>query len=118
QKPLFSITNANMAEYQDKLDAGTQELFRRYPDSFRVDVYPTERTACFPQWVYDNTIERVRNPRLEGDAPGLVGAHAQIPFPIPQNGFQAMWNFNVKFDEARNEGTQANYLVDSSGGMQ
>ncbi len=118
QKPLFSITSANLAEYQDKLDEGTKELFRRYPDSYRVDVYPTERTACFPQWVYDNTIERVRNPRLEGDAPGLVNAHAQVPFPIPQDGFQAMWNSNVKFDIPRSRGTQGAYLIDASGGMQ
>ncbi|HDZ57820.1 MAG TPA: DUF1329 domain-containing protein [Pseudomonas xinjiangensis] len=118
EQPLFSITAENMAEHQDKLDVGTQDLFRRYPDSFRVDVYPTHRTACFPQWVYDNTIERVKNPRLVGDAPGLVDAHAQVPFPIPKDGFQAMWNSNVKFDQVRSQGTQAAYLVDSSGGMQ
>ncbi len=117
EKPLFSINNANMAEYQNKLDKGTIELMQRYPDSYRIDVYPTHRTACFPQWVYDNTIERVRNPRLEGSAPGLVGAHAQVPFPIPKNGFQAMWNSNVKYDIPRSRGTQSAYLIDSAGGI-
>jgi hypothetical protein len=116
EKPLFSITSANLEQYRDKLDAGTQELFKRYPESYRVDVYPTHRTACFPQWVYDNTIERVKNPRLVGDAPGLEGAHAQVPFPIPKDGFEAMWNANVKFDIVYSEGTQDAYLIDAAGG--
>jgi hypothetical protein len=117
EKPLFSITSANLEQYRDKLDLGTQELFKRNPDSYRVDVYPTHRTACFPQWVYDNTIQRVKSPKLVGDAPGLVDAHAQVPFPIPGNGFEAMWNSNVKFDLVSSEGTQENWLVDSAGGL-
>lgn len=117
EKPLFSITAANMAQYQDKLDEGTQELFKRYPETFRVDVYPTHRSACFPQWVYDNTISRVKNPRLVGDAPGLEGAHAQVPFPLPKNGYEVMWNANTKFELPYTEGTQAAYLIDSSGGV-
>lgn len=117
EKPLYSVTAANLAQYKDKLDEGTLELFKRYPDSFRVDVYPTHRTACYPQWVYDNTIKNVKNPKLVGDAPGLEGAHAQVPFPIPKNGYEAMWNANVKYELPYSEGTQAAYLIDSSGGV-
>ena len=116
EKPLFSINKANLEQYRDKLDAGTQELFKQFPDTFRVDVYPTHRTACFPQWVYDNTINRAKNPKLVGGAPGLEGAHAQIPFPIPKSGFEAMWNSNVKFDLVYSEGTQDAWLIDSAGG--
>ncbi|QIE89776.1 DUF1329 domain-containing protein [Pseudomonas nitroreducens] len=117
EKPLFQITAANLAQYKDKLDLGTLELFKRYPESFRVDVYPTHRTACYPQWVYDNTIKRVKNPKLDGPAPGLSGAHAQVPFPIPKDGYEAMWNANTKYEMPYTEGTQAAYLVDSSGGV-
>ena len=31
----------------------TQALLRKYPDSYRIDVYPTHRTAAAPQRVYD-----------------------------------------------------------------
>lgn len=117
EKPLFSITAANQAQYKDKLDEGTLELFKRYPDTYRVDVYTTHRTACFPQWVYDNTINRVKEPVLTGSAPGLAHAHAQYPFPIPKDGFQAMWNANVKYELPYSEGTQSAYLVDTSGGV-
>lgn len=116
EQPIFSITSANLAEHKDKLDLGTLELFKRNPETFRVNVYPTHRTACYPQWVYDNTIERVKNPKLVGDAPGLVGAHAQVPFPIPKSGYEAMWNSNVKFDIVNSEGTQEAWLVDAGGG--
>lgn len=117
EKPVVSITAANMAQYKDKLDVGTQELFKRYPDSFRVDVFPTHRTACYPKWVYDNTISRAKNPQLVGSAPGLINAHAQYPFPIPKSGYEAMWNAGVKFELPYSEGTQAAYLIDNNGGV-
>jgi Protein of unknown function (DUF1329) len=115
EEPRLVITAENMSQYADKIDAGTKALMKRYPETFRMDVYPTHRTACFPDWAYKNTIENVEKPRLVGDAPGLEGAHAQVPFPIPKDGYQAMWNSNVKFDQPRSGGTQAAYLVDASG---
>jgi hypothetical protein len=44
EKPLFSITAANMAQYAEKLSAGVQAVFKKYPD-YRMDVYPTHRTS-------------------------------------------------------------------------
>lgn len=117
EKPLFSISASNLDQYKDKLDKGTLELFKRYPDTYRLDVYPTHRTACYPQWVYDNTIKRVKNPKVVGDAHGLVDAMAQYPFPIPKTGYEAMWNMLVKHDVPNTEGTQSTYLIDASGGQ-
>ena len=37
EKPLVSITAANMAQYADKLSEATKELLKRYP-TFRLDV--------------------------------------------------------------------------------
>src|SRR5438132_744568 len=83
EKPLYTITAANAAQYADKLDAGALELFKRFPQTWRMDVYPTHRTACMPDWAYDNTIKRVMNPKLVGDAPGRTrpasGACASRP---------------------------------------
>lgn|SRR5690554_5321588 len=110
EKPQFSITTGNLQEYADKLDPGTLELFARYPETFRIDVYSTQRTACYPQWVYDNTINNVRSPEL-------VGAHAQIPFPIPKTGHEAMWNVQTRVDMPHVTGDQENWLIDSSGNV-
>ena len=51
EQPLYSVTAANMAQYADKLSDGVKALLQKYPDSYRLDVYPTHRTAYAPQWV-------------------------------------------------------------------
>lgn len=114
EKPLFRITAANLSNYADKLDEGTKELFKRYP-TFAVDVYPTHRTACMPNWVYENTIKNINKPKLIGNTPGLTGAHAQIPFPIPKSGAEAMWNILMKFQVPNHKYLLESSLVDSSG---
>ncbi len=115
-KPLFRITAADVAKYADKLDEGTKEMFRRNPQSFYIDVYPTRRSACFPDYVNENTIKRVMNPKIVGgDVPSLAGAHAQLPFPIPKNGNEAIWNALVRYSLPRYEGYSTSWLVDSSG---
>lgn len=96
-KPLFKITAANMAQYADKLDEGSKELFRLFPQTFYMNVYPTRRSACFPDWVYDNTIKRAMNPKIVGNIPSITGAHAQYPFPIPKSGVEALWNIFLAY---------------------
>lgn len=93
-KPLFSITAKNLDQYADKLSDGVKAMFKRYPETYRIDVYPTRRTAAAPQWVYDNTLKNARNARLVDSSAGPVpeGAYGGIPFPIPKNGAEAMWN--------------------------
>ncbi|MGV2481292.1 UNVERIFIED_CONTAM: DUF1329 domain-containing protein, partial [Salmonella enterica subsp. enterica serovar Weltevreden] len=38
EKPLFTITAQNMAQYADKLTEGQKALLKRYPQSFRMPV--------------------------------------------------------------------------------
>ncbi|MBT0961183.1 DUF1329 domain-containing protein [Denitromonas iodatirespirans] len=94
EKPLFSITAKNMAQYADKLSDGAQAMLKKYPDSYHIDVYPTHRTAVAPQWVYDNTFKNATRANLvEGAAgPMVEGAYGGIPFPIPKTGAEVMWN--------------------------
>ena len=115
EKPVVSITAANVAQWADKLDAGALELFKRFPTTYRMDVYRTHRTVCLPDWVYENTIKRVMNPKLVGDAPGLEGAHAQFPFPIPKTGQEVMWNANTAFHPVYFGGDWQTWLVDAAG---
>ena len=44
-KPLFTINASNVAQYEAKLTAGQVALLRKHPQNFRMDVYPTRRTA-------------------------------------------------------------------------
>ncbi|MDF1552254.1 MAG: DUF1329 domain-containing protein [Deferrisomatales bacterium] len=93
EKPLFSITPKNMDQYADKLTDGVKGMLQKYPDSFRVDVYPTHRTAAAPQWVYDNTFKNATRAAMDGDIP--QGCYGGIPFPIPQSGAEVLWNHQL-----------------------
>lgn len=115
EKPLFSITSKNMAQYADKLDDGNKALLTRFPD-YRIDVYPTHRSAPpLPKYGRDNTINNITKPHTEGDNTGLADAHAQVPFPIPKTGYEAMWNFNTRYFRPYETGNFASYLIDSAG---
>ena len=54
EKPRVAIDAKNMAQYSGQLTEGTKALLQKYP-TFRVDVYPTQRSVAFPKWVADNT---------------------------------------------------------------
>jgi hypothetical protein len=55
------------------------------------------------------------NPKLVGDAPGLENAHAQIPFPIPKTGQEAMWNVVTVFHPQYWGGDWQTWLMDAGG---
>lgn len=115
-KPLFRITAENIAAHADKVDEGTRELLRRFPKTFHMNVYPTRRSACFPNWVYENTIRHVARPKIVGgNIPALSGAHAQFPFPVPRNGVEAVWNKMVFFDRVLQTSQYLTFYVDSAG---
>lgn len=98
EKKLFSIDAKNMDQYADKLSEGAKALLKKYPGSFRLDVYPTHRTAAAPQWVYDNTFRNAtRAKALEGGLK-IEGAYGGIPFPIPKDGREAMWNHLLRWE--------------------
>jgi hypothetical protein len=113
-KPLFKITAADLDKYGEQVDEGTKALLKRYA-SFAMNVYPTRRPACFPAWVYQNSINRVMNPKLTGGGLGITGAHAQVPFPIPKSGYEVMWNANLKYDLPHSRGEIDSGIVDASG---
>lgn len=48
-------------------------MFAKYPD-YRIDVYPTHRTAAAPQWVYDNTYRNAQEAKVlkEGGGAGCL----------------------------------------------
>jgi hypothetical protein len=44
-KPLFTITADNVDEHADKLSPGQVAMFKRYPDTYRMRIFPTRRSA-------------------------------------------------------------------------
>lgn len=119
EKPLSSITSANYRDFADKLPEGAKALFEKYPD-YRMDIYPSHRTAAAPNWVYDNIFKNATRAHAapEGIAYGVAGAAGGIPFPIPQNGYEAMWNHLLAFWGGAREVTITNYVVPDKGSVE
>jgi hypothetical protein len=90
-KPLFTITAANMSQYAAKLSEGHKALFKAYPD-YKMIVYPTHRSGASPQHVYEATRRNATTAKLVPDGNGFTGAIGGTPFPIPQNGVEVFWN--------------------------
>lgn len=95
EKPLYSVSAKNMDQFADKLSDGTKAMLKKYP-SYRLDVYPTHRTAAAPQWVYDNTAKNATRAKLN-DKLIPVDAYGGIPFPIPKTGGEAIWNHLLRW---------------------
>ena len=97
-KPLFRIDAKNMDKYADKLSPGAMEMMKKYP-TFFIDVYPTRRTAAYPQQVLDNTVKNASRCATAGDS-GIEtskGCGFGFPFPIPKNGLEVMWNHDARY---------------------
>ncbi len=105
---LFTITAANMSKYADNLTPGQQALLKAYP-SYKMIVYPTHRSASFPQRIYDKTKENAATAKLVDNGAGVSGAINGIPFPIPKNGMEAIWNHLLRYrsDSAARDIAQA-----------
>ena len=96
EKPLFSITANNLDQYQDKLTAGQIAMFQQYPD-YRMDIYPTHRSVALPEKVYEAAKNNATTARLVANGNGVENWQEAIPFPIPQNGLEAIWNHITRY---------------------
>jgi len=94
---LFTITAANASEYMDKLSAGQLAMFQRYPNTWKMNVYPTRRSASYPQRIYDFAIQNATTAELAEGGNGVLNAAESIPFPIPKNGMECIWNHLMRF---------------------
>jgi hypothetical protein len=97
-KPLFTITPANLDQYKANLTPGQIALFKKYPD-YKLIVYPTHRSAASPQAHYDETIANATTGRakLATGGNGVIGTSGGVAFPIPQNGTQAIWDVVTRY---------------------
>ncbi|WP_027948865.1 DUF1329 domain-containing protein [Haliea salexigens] len=96
-EPLFTITAENVEQYADKLSPGQVAMFRRYPDTYQMPVYPTRRSARLPESEYDLIKEWATKTDLVAGGNGLVDFKANVPFPIPQTGIEVIWNHITRY---------------------
>lgn len=93
----FSIDKSNYKNYKKKLTPGQYKLFEKYPDTFKINVYPTHRSHSMPDWVLENTRKNAMTASLSEKGLGFDNAFGGIPFPIlhgtnEEQALQTMWN--------------------------
>ncbi|MEH6343481.1 MAG: DUF1329 domain-containing protein [Bermanella sp.] len=92
EKPLFTITPANLAQYKDKLSDGQLALFAKYPDTYKMPVYQTHRTSSYPKNIYDKAKKNAVSTELATGGNGMINFDETMPFAIPKNGLEVIWN--------------------------
>lgn len=113
-KPRLTITAANAAEHAARLTDGTRALLAKVP-GFRIDVYPTRRSAVFPQSVYDQVLKNAGRATLANDGLTVEGAFGGIPFPVPKNGHEAIWNHMLSYRGQLASFTADKYVMTAGG---
>ncbi|OEC33875.1 Protein of unknown function [Pseudomonas cuatrocienegasensis] len=99
EQPLFTITAANAAQYQDKLSAGQLAMFKRYPETYKIPVYKTHRTAAVPEAIYTaaRTSALKTTPVDGGNGLQNFGDSRYYAFPIPKTGVEVVWNHITRY---------------------
>lgn len=115
EKPILQISAKNLDQYKDRLSDGVQEMLKKYPDSNRLDVYPTHRTAAAPQWVYDNTFANATRAKTTQGGNNIENAFGGIPFPIPKSGAEAMWNHLLRWRGESSESMLSIWIGNADG---
>ena len=99
EQALFTITAANAEQYKDKLSAGQLAMFKRYPESYKIPVYPSHRTTAVPAAIADAAkLSAVNTTPVDGGN-GLQNFNASryYAFPIPKTGVEVIWNHITRY---------------------
>ncbi len=115
EKPLFTITAQNFEQYKGNLSPGQIALLKRYPDTFRMPVYTTHRTAAYPADIYEAIKKDAMTAKTTDGGNGLVNIDAYCPFPIPELGIEVVWNHVLRYRGGSVKRSYTQIPVQSSG---
>jgi len=91
-----TIDGNNMGSYAERLSEGHKAMLKAYP-TFKMKVYPTRRSASAPARIYEATAKSATTAELAAGGNGVTGALGGIPFPMPTEGVQVIWNHLLRY---------------------
>lgn len=95
---LFTVTAANLDQYADQLSEGQKALLRNNPGSWKMNVYPSRRSASYPEFVYEAIQHNATRSTVNtSNLGGVEDADISSPFPIPSQGVEVIWNHNLRW---------------------
>lgn len=98
-QPLFVITANNVDQYKEQLSEGQVAMFKRYPETFKMPIYPSRRSAALPDDIY----AKIKHSAITTTAvDGGYGVNnfsqsRYYAFPIPKNGLEVQWNHVTRY---------------------
>ncbi|WP_281649231.1 DUF1329 domain-containing protein, partial [Parendozoicomonas sp. Alg238-R29] len=90
------ISQRNLDEHKGMLSEGALALLKANPD-YKINVYPSRRSASLPERIYESSKKNSETAELTFRGNGVSGATAGIPFPVPKNGQEAIWNHTMRY---------------------
>lgn len=96
-KIQYTITASNLAEYKSLLTPGQIKLFETYPETYKMNIYQTRRSASYPKHVYQAVKDNATRSELVEGGNGIKQAAVGIPFPVPATGLEAIWNHTLRY---------------------
>lgn len=114
-QPLFSISAANAEQYREQLSPGQLAMLQRFAGSWTLKVYPTRRSASYPDKVYAAAKANATSARLIDNGNGIADFKLATPFPLPQSGLEVLWNHLVRYRGASVKRYYAQAVPQASG---
>ncbi len=96
-KPLYTITQANMAQYAGKLSETSTALLNTYPDAYKMNVYQSRRTCANPPNVYESHKKNALVGMLVPNGNGFTGSIMGAPFPITSVANENIFNQRLRY---------------------
>jgi len=114
-QPLFTITHENIEQYKNQLSDGQLALFKKYPDSYKMPIYKTRRSASYPSNLSNKILKNVTHTELVSGGNGLQNFDETIPFAMPKTGLEVIWNHVSRYRGGTIERNVATIPVQTSG---
>lgn len=97
ETPLVVITADNYQDYKRNMTPGQIAMINRYPKTFSLPIYPTHRTVGIAQSLCADIAGNAEHARLISQGRGVEGFSKVIPFPLPRNGLEVVWNHLARY---------------------
>jgi hypothetical protein len=97
EQPLLTITKANYDAHKDRLTPGQIALLERYPDQYKINVYPTHRSAAVPAAVAEKVKQNAVNARLIEGGYAVENFQTGTPFPLATQALEMVWNHAMRY---------------------
>ncbi|QUM88341.1 DUF1329 domain-containing protein [Moritella sp. 36] len=115
-QPLFTITADNVEQYKNNLTPGQMAMFSAYPKTYKMPIYQTRRSFALKDDMYDVIKANATTATLTEEGNGVSNYNIAIPFPIPKNGLEVIWNHITRYRGGRAERVFTSIPVQKNGG--